>query len=89
MLLRYCFNNDSHTKEGDLAREGFVHSIVVEGEYTECEEVHNWCVENLLEEHFKSHRGSVSYRESRSSIHFRLMYFKSSEDVFLLRLAWG
>ncbi len=88
MHVRYSYEDDSRHKEGDLAREGYVHVVRVEGTHEECQELDQWC-----EEHIKvgylSYKGSHGFTRTQTPIILRILYFKDSDAVFRLRLTWG
>jgi hypothetical protein len=88
MKVRYTFEDDSRTKEGQLAREGYVHVVMIEGSHEECTEVSKWCDDNI-KEGWMSFNGSKPNIQDRTRTCFLKMYFKSCQEVFHLRLTWG
>lgn len=88
MLVRYSFEDDSRSKEGQLAREGYVHVIVVEGLHDDCENVLRWCESNIRAG-WLSYSGSSRSENERTNTCYRKIYLKDSFEVVHLRLRWG
>lgn len=84
MIFSYRYEDDSREKEGDLAREGFVHIVTVESDDNgyDLREVVEWCEENIK-------HGWKEYSCSAMGKVFSLMYFKSIEEVVWTKMMWG
>jgi hypothetical protein len=87
MDVEYRFCDDSRHKEGDLAREGLVHLISVEGNQEECKEIFAWVRDNILPKNVRSISGGTSSFTS-PTVYWNHFYMRNSEDVFLLRLTF-
>lgn len=91
MVVEYFFQDDSRLKEGDLAREGFVHIIYVRGTSEECKSVQKWCGENFEPANIKTyfHINSFHYPYTENMAKYlTTVFLRDPTDVFLLRLTW-
>jgi hypothetical protein len=82
MIFVYRHQDDRYEKEGDLAREGFVHILTAEGDVDERNAMRQWCTENITQ-------GWLTYSCGALGICYDLMYFKSIEEVVLVKMMWA
>jgi len=80
MRVRYLFRDDSREKEGDLAREGFIHFFNCEGSEDELQELDEWCEDNNI--------AKVVYSGLCAETFYRNIYVKTSQDAVLFKIRW-
>ena len=88
MQLRYQVKDDSKDREGDLAREGFIHLLSLTGSSTELHQVQAWCQENLKED-WKVTSGTYGFSPTRPMTEFKDFLLKSLDEAILFRFRWS
>ena len=93
MRIIYTIKNDRYEKEGDLAREGFIHILDVnDAEYVELDDMKSWCAK-LFGKDVKTDIFSKSALNETNTYYVRkysaVVYLKNDTDAFYTYLMWA